>query len=36
LLKLAGNWKTYLKEAQAFKDSEFEQHERTGLKARRL
>ena len=30
LLKLAGDWKTYLKEAQAFKDEEFERHERTG------
>ena len=30
LLKLAGSWKTYLKETQAFKSGEFEQHERTG------
>ncbi len=30
LLKLTGDWKAYLKEAQAFKSGEFERHERTG------
>ena len=30
LLKLTGDWKTYLKEAQSFQSKEFEQHERTG------
>ncbi|GMQ92178.1 MAG: transposase [Gammaproteobacteria bacterium] len=30
LLSLAGDWKTYLKEAQGTLGNEFEQHERTG------
>lgn len=30
LLTLAGDWKTYLKEAQVDPDNEFEKHERTG------
>ena len=30
LLKLTGDWKIYLKEAQEFQADEFEQHERTG------
>lgn len=30
LLSLTGDWKAYLKVAQAYQDKEFEQHERTG------
>lgn len=30
LLSLTGDWKTYLHEAQAYPDNEFELHERTG------
>ncbi len=30
LLSLAGDWKAYLKDAQAYPGNEFEQHERTG------
>jgi putative transposase len=30
LLSLTGDWKAYLKAAQAYQDEEFERHERTG------